>query len=73
LRVPDVEEAKAKLEAAGAQINEMSDFGVCHRAGFLDPDGNAILLHHRRATRYTRSGSRLHLVLSSSLPARQSP
>src|SRR5918995_1164697 len=47
LRVPDVADAKAKLEAAGVQVNEMWDSGVCHGAGFRDPDGNAILLHHR--------------------------
>jgi predicted enzyme related to lactoylglutathione lyase len=47
LRVPDVAEAKAKLEAAGVQVNEMWDSGVCRGAGFRDPDGNAILLHHR--------------------------
>ncbi len=47
LRVLDVAEAKAKLEAAGVQVNEMWDSGVCHGAGFCDPDGNAILLHHR--------------------------
>ena len=47
LRVPDVAEAKAKLEAAGVQVNEMWDSGVCHGAGFRDPDGNAILLHRR--------------------------
>ena len=33
LRVPDVAEAKAKLEAAGVQVNEMWDSGVCHGAG----------------------------------------
>ena len=46
-RVPDVAEARAKLEAAGVQVNEMWDSGVCHGAGFRDPAGNAILLHHR--------------------------
>jgi predicted lactoylglutathione lyase len=45
--VPDVAEAKVKLEAAGAQVNEMWDSGVCHGAGVRDPDGNVILLHHR--------------------------
>jgi hypothetical protein len=25
----------------------MWDSGVCHGAGFRDPDGNAILLHNR--------------------------
>jgi catechol 2,3-dioxygenase-like lactoylglutathione lyase family enzyme len=49
LRVPDVAEAKAKLEAAGVQVNEMWDSGVCHGAGFRDPAGNAILIHHRYA------------------------
>ena len=47
LRVPDVAEAKAKLEAAGVQVNEMWDSGVCHGAGIRDPDGNPILLHNR--------------------------
>lgn len=45
--VPDVAEARATLEAAGVPVNEMWDSGVCHGAGFRDPDGNAILLHHR--------------------------
>ena len=47
LRVPDVAEAKAKLEAAGVEVNEMWDSGVCHGAGVSDPAGNRILLHHR--------------------------
>jgi hypothetical protein len=37
LGVPDVAEAKAKLEAAGVQVDEMWDSGVCHGAGFRDP------------------------------------
>jgi len=49
LRVPDVAEAKAKLEAAGVQVNEMWDSGVCHGAGTRDPSGNPILLHRRYA------------------------
>ena len=40
---------RAKLEAAGVQVNEMWESGVCHGAGFRDPDGNAILLHHSYA------------------------
>jgi predicted enzyme related to lactoylglutathione lyase len=48
-RVPDVAAAKAKLEAAGVEVNEMWDSGVCHGAGFSDPDGNRILLHRRYA------------------------
>ena len=47
LRVPDVAEARAKLEAAGVEVNEMWDSGACHGAGFHDPDGNPILLHRR--------------------------
>ena len=49
LRVADVADAKASLETAGVEVNEMWDSGVCHRAGFCDPAGNAILLHHRHA------------------------
>ena len=49
LRVPDVAEAKAKLEAAGIKVNEMWDSGVCRGAGVRDPAGNAILLHRRYA------------------------
>jgi catechol 2,3-dioxygenase-like lactoylglutathione lyase family enzyme len=49
LRVADVAEAKAKLEAAGVQVNDMWDSGVCQGAGLKDPDGNPILLHHRYA------------------------
>jgi catechol 2,3-dioxygenase-like lactoylglutathione lyase family enzyme len=49
LRVADVAEAKARLEAAGVQVNEMWDSGVCRGAGFKDPDGNPILLHRRYA------------------------
>jgi len=47
LRVPDVAEAKAKLEAAGLEVNEMWDSGVCRGAGLRDPSGNPILLHRR--------------------------
>ena len=46
-RVPTFAEAKAKLEEAGVEVNEMWDSGVCQGAGVRDPDGNAILLHHR--------------------------
>jgi catechol 2,3-dioxygenase-like lactoylglutathione lyase family enzyme len=49
LRVPDVAEAKAKLESAGVEVNEMWDSGKCRGAGVRDPSGNAILLHHRYA------------------------
>ena len=49
VRVSDVADAKAKLEAAGIQVSEMWDSGVCHGAGLSDPDGNRILLHRRYA------------------------
>ena len=49
-RVPDVAEAKAKLEAAGVEfVGEPWDSGVCHGAVFQDPDGNGLALHHRYA------------------------
>jgi len=47
--VPDVAEAKARLEASGVPVTDMWDSGVCHGAGFRDPAGNSILLHHRYA------------------------
>jgi len=50
LRVADVEEAKRRLEAAGVEFpNGTIDSGVCHIAGFSDPDGNALILHRRYA------------------------
>jgi predicted enzyme related to lactoylglutathione lyase len=49
LRVPDVEEAKAKLEEAGVQCGDVWDSGACKGASFTDPDGNGILIHHRYA------------------------
>jgi predicted enzyme related to lactoylglutathione lyase len=49
LRVADVEEAKRKLEAAGVEFRDTIDSGVCFIADFKDPDGNALMLHHRYA------------------------
>ncbi len=50
LRVPDVAEARGKLEAAGVEFQgETRDTGVCHMAFFADPDGNALMLHRRYA------------------------
>jgi catechol 2,3-dioxygenase-like lactoylglutathione lyase family enzyme len=46
-RVPDVAAAKAKLDAAGIDVQDVWDSGVCNGARFRDPDGNSILLHHR--------------------------
>jgi predicted enzyme related to lactoylglutathione lyase len=47
LRVPDVAAAKASLEAEGVRVADIWDSGVCNGAGFTDPAGNRILLHHR--------------------------
>jgi catechol 2,3-dioxygenase-like lactoylglutathione lyase family enzyme len=49
LRVPDVEEAMARLRAAGVefQFEEPYDSSVCRMAFFQDPDGNAVILHRR--------------------------
>jgi catechol 2,3-dioxygenase-like lactoylglutathione lyase family enzyme len=49
LRVPDVEAARAKLIEAGVEVAEVIDSGVCHIAGFTDPDGNGFILHRRYA------------------------
>lgn len=50
LRVPDVAEAKAALEAKGVAFDgEVFDTGVCHMALFRDPDGNVLMLHRRYA------------------------
>jgi predicted enzyme related to lactoylglutathione lyase len=50
IRVADVAEARAKLEAAGVEFPiETIDSGVCHIAPFHDPDGNALQLHRRYA------------------------
>jgi catechol 2,3-dioxygenase-like lactoylglutathione lyase family enzyme len=49
LRVRDVAAAKAKLEAAGLQVDETWDSGACKGAGVSDPAGNRILLHRRYA------------------------
>jgi len=50
LRVPDVGDARAKLEAAGVPFQgETLDTGVCHMAFFRDTEGNALMLHRRYA------------------------
>ena len=55
VRVADVEEARAELEAKGVEfIAETWDSGVCHFAAFRDPDGNTVILHHRYAPRTPR-------------------
>jgi catechol 2,3-dioxygenase-like lactoylglutathione lyase family enzyme len=55
LRVPDVGETRAELEANGIEFEgEIFDTGVCHMAFFSDPDGNALMLHRRYAPRTAR-------------------
>ena len=48
LRVPDVDAARAELEAKGVQFDgETIVTGVCKQAWFRDPDGNRLMLHRR--------------------------
>jgi catechol 2,3-dioxygenase-like lactoylglutathione lyase family enzyme len=52
LQVEDVPAARAKLEERGIEfLGDTFDTGVCHMAFFRDPDGNALMLHHRYAPR----------------------
>jgi catechol 2,3-dioxygenase-like lactoylglutathione lyase family enzyme len=52
LRVEDVAAARAELETRGISFEgDTLDSGVCHMAFFKDPDGNALMLHHRYAPR----------------------
>jgi predicted enzyme related to lactoylglutathione lyase len=56
LHVDDVAEARATLEERGVRFHDDTlDTGVCHMAFFSDPDGNAMMLHHRYAPRVTES------------------
>jgi predicted enzyme related to lactoylglutathione lyase len=50
LHVEDVAAARAELETRGVTFAmDTFDTGVCHMAFFTDPDGNALMLHHRYA------------------------
>jgi predicted enzyme related to lactoylglutathione lyase len=52
LHVDDVASARATLEERGITFHgDILDTGVCHMAIFSDPDGNAMMLHHRYAPR----------------------
>jgi class 3 adenylate cyclase len=56
LHVDDVAAARAELEKRGVQFQgDTLDTGVCHMAFFADPDGNALMLHHRYAPRANSS------------------
>ena len=47
VRVDDIEAAKAELEQKGVKIVGQGDTDVCHMVVCLDPDENAVILHHR--------------------------
>jgi catechol 2,3-dioxygenase-like lactoylglutathione lyase family enzyme len=48
LRVPDVDVARAELEAKGVEFDgETIETSVCKQAWFKDPDGNSLMLHRR--------------------------
>ena len=50
LHVEDVQAARAELESKGVAFPaETLDSGVCYMAHFSDPDGNALMFHHRYA------------------------
>jgi predicted enzyme related to lactoylglutathione lyase len=52
LQVDDVAAARATLEERGVSFAaDTFDTGVCHMGFFADPDGNALMLHHRYAPR----------------------
>jgi predicted enzyme related to lactoylglutathione lyase len=52
LHVEDVAASRAGLESRGVPfMGDTIDSGVCHMAIFADPDGNALMLHHRYAPR----------------------
>ena len=54
LQVDDVAAARGELEGRGVEFTgDIFDTGVCHMAFFADPDGNALMLHHRYAPRVT--------------------
>jgi predicted enzyme related to lactoylglutathione lyase len=56
LHVDDVEAARRALEQNGVEFPAATfDTGVCHMAFFADPDGNALMLHHRYAPRTPES------------------
>jgi predicted enzyme related to lactoylglutathione lyase len=54
LHVDDVAAARRELEQKGVEFaGDTFDTGVCFMAFFADPDGNALMLHHRYAPRTT--------------------
>jgi catechol 2,3-dioxygenase-like lactoylglutathione lyase family enzyme len=58
LHVDDVEGARKDLEEKGVKFAaDTLDSGVCHMAYFSDPDGNALMFHHRYAPKDAAAGS----------------
>jgi len=58
LHVDDVASTRQTLEQRGVEFQgETLDTGVCHMAFFADPDGNALMLHHRYAPRATEGAA----------------
>jgi predicted enzyme related to lactoylglutathione lyase len=56
LHVDDVAAARADLESKGVRFHgDIVDTGVCHMAFFADPDGNALMLHHRYTPRQSNA------------------
>ncbi len=52
LHVEDMEAARVALESRGVAFSgDTMDTGVCFMSHFRDPDGNALMLHHRYAPR----------------------
>jgi predicted enzyme related to lactoylglutathione lyase len=57
LQVDDVEAARSELESQGVEFRgDTIDSGVCHMAIFTDPDGNALMFHHRYAPKDASPG-----------------
>ena len=55
LQVDDVHAAREELESKGVEFGaDTIDSGVCHMAFFADPDGNALMVHHRYAAKDAR-------------------
>ena len=54
LHVDDIEAARALLETRGVSFAG-DTFDTCHMAFFHDPDGNALMLHHRYVPRATET------------------
>jgi predicted enzyme related to lactoylglutathione lyase len=53
LHVNDMDTARTTLTKAGVEFTgDPLDTGVCFMSFFADPDGNALMLHHRYAPRH---------------------